>query len=577
MSTQDVSTETSAPTADQIEMRVAKAKNRWQTPLNESATPQFPRETDRLYTAVDFDQQKSAIKASATLVQPVSPQSLEFQLTRPIETPLSPSVYSRNTDGVSILPNDSVMSFKGPYEHERTHHQGSAVILTSQSVRSYVIGTPSPNRPSSTRSSRDWKAWLSHEVSGIETTSQEDITIHGQYAKPSGLHKRDLTQTVRTSHTGSEDTTVIVRDSLDVPKPRRQSEQPATLELRSAEQQEVLSTIFRDSLIRSDDMRGTTNVHRHTHEGTSTNSTSFPLNLEQDRNSSSDPILTPNAHQSRSTSTPNSSSSTVPLGTPTSARMNERFPYLVTGRRLSNHSSRSSHSKSLVSSDVSSLKASKVTPRTKAIYSDTSAPASGSTTRHRPDTAVKRAESPQKAKENITPPSMGGHKRPDISPLGLVSRPKSLQPLSSTASNAQYTANEGLESKRGPSPAGTVLVRPGLRITIRPLSPDKLSRRPRSAFDLRNTPSPRPASELPRPVLQHMPSSRRLGQSMSADIGAGTVCDGINENRQRDGSVTPGQRMADRFLKERKSATVLERGVRKSAGKVVREDTPAFL
>lgn len=64
---------------------------------------------------------------------------------------------------------------------------------------------------------------------------------------------------------------------------------------------------------------------------------------------------------------------------------------------------------------------------------------------------------------------------------------------------------------------------------------------------------------------------------MSADIGAGTVCDGINENRQRDGSVTPGQRMADRFLKERKSATVLERGVRKSAGKVVREDTPAFL
>ena len=93
MSTQDVSTETSAPTADQIEMRVAKAKNRWQTPLNESATPQFPRETNRLYTAVDFDQQKSAIKASATLVQPVSPQSLEFQLTRPIETPLSPSVY----------------------------------------------------------------------------------------------------------------------------------------------------------------------------------------------------------------------------------------------------------------------------------------------------------------------------------------------------------------------------------------------------------------------------------------------------------------------------------------------------
>lgn len=51
----------------------------------------------------------------------------------------------------------------------------------------------------------------------------------------------------------------------------------------------------------------------------------------------------------------------------------------------------------------------------------------------------------------------------------------------------------------------------------------------------------------------------------------------MGDANQREGSVTPGHRMAERFLKERKSATVLERGVRKSTGKFVREDTPAFL
>jgi hypothetical protein len=35
--------------------------------------------------------------------------------------------------------------------------------------------------------------------------------------------------------------------------------------------------------------------------------------------------------------------------------------------------------------------------------------------------------------------------------------------------------------------------------------------------------------------------------------------------------------MAERFLKERKSVAVLERGVRRGTGKIVREDTPAFL
>jgi|TARA_R110002003_G_scaffold124_20_gene11350 hypothetical protein len=54
------------------------------------------------------------------------------------------------------------------------------------------------------------------------------------------------------------------------------------------------------------------------------------------------------------------------------------------------------------------------------------------------------------------------------------------------------------------------------------------------------------------------------------------VIDSILEDGERSGSVTPGQRMADRFLRERKSTGVLE-GRHRGGLKLVREDTPAFL
>jgi len=47
---------------------------------------------------------------------------------------------------------------------------------------------------------------------------------------------------------------------------------------------------------------------------------------------------------------------------------------------------------------------------------------------------------------------------------------------------------------------------------------------------------------------------------------------------ERSGRVTPGQRMADRFLKEREKTPVPEGSTGKRGGlTLVREDTPAFL
>lgn len=581
--------ETTAPTAEQIELRVAKAKSRWQTALNESATPQFPRETDRLYTMVNFAQPQSPDRVSATYEPLVPPKSPAMQLAKSIQTPMSPSVYSRNTDGFSILPNDSVMTLSTPCEHERTHDEGSAVILTSQSVRSYTIGTPSPNRPSSTRSSRDWKAWLSHEVSGIETTSHENIAIHGQYTTPFGRHTLNSAQAIRTSHTGSEDTTVIVRESFEASTPRAQHEDSTPTCLHDAKRRADTPKDSDRSSTRAATALECVESVSDTFKHGSPNQTALSGKLETSPQISAPTFSTPRGLSARSTSTPSSSSSSSPppFGTSKSARMNDRFPFLNTGRQSSsNNSSISRRSKASTDSVESSLRSPKMTPRPEVVYSDVSAPATGSTTQHAPSTAVKKAEVQRKDRENITPPSVGGHKRPQISLLGFVPRPKSLQPLSSVALNKSppnmaqpvFDKANSYQPKCDSSSTGTAVARPSLCVIIRPLSPEKLSRRPRSAFDLRDTPAPRPASEYRRSVLHDKPSSRSAIFSIEPESQTGV--DGRDSPSgaiEREGSVTPGQRMAERFLKERKSTTVLERGVTNSTGKLLRQDTPAFL
>ncbi|KAJ8112693.1 hypothetical protein OPT61_g5001 [Boeremia exigua] len=564
---QYISTESFTPTAEQIETRVAKAKKRWQTPLTESVTPQFPRETDRLYTVVDMTQQRIPDHVDAVCEPSTSSQSAALKLSKPTPTPMSPSVYSRNTDGLSILPNESEISISSPHRNELFQQGGSAVILTSQSVRSYVIGTPSPNRPSSTRSSRDWKAWLSHEVSGIETISQEDITIHAQYTTPS-QHRRDLTEAARISLAGSDDTAVIVRESFETSTPRAGS--AASNVVTPAQQTDHL-TPPQNVLTPWTDALKDTQLPSGTPETSNTSQTQISNEPKREQQPSVPPVFTPCVARDSPTSIQNSSTtvSQPQLGTPNSARMNDRFPFLDTGRRSSsNNSSRSQKSKSPASSMRSSLKSPKGTPGHQVVYSDISAPGTSKVTGI-PTTVLNNLELSQKTKENITPPSLGDQKRPKISPLGLVSRPTSLQPLSSSTLHRNLTNIADLPAtttdksllSRASVPAETTTARPNLRVTIRPLSPEKLSRRPRSAFDLRNTPSPRPASEARRPTLQYKPSSRASAQNPVPDPDSAVPTSATHETHSRDGSVTPGQRMAERFLKERKSATVLERGV----------------
>jgi hypothetical protein len=595
----DLSIDVFSPSAVQIERRIEKAKDRWKTPLNDVEKLQFPRETDRTYSATNFTKDVVSYEKSRRSIDqieaslndvPTLPKSPVSPLTQPLMSPLSPSIYSRNTDGISILPNDSVMSFNGQDELERHHDEGSAIILTSQSIRSYVVGTPSPRRQSSSHSSRDWKAWLSHEVSSMEFSSQEDLKINEKYMTPSGNHRIPVT---RTSYTEGDSTTVILRMSCDTVTPRAVEDTTANDDsLHTSGFQEahavseeghdhamVKSLIFDTPQPQTDMVKAAPPYQKLT------------IGHAQTCKPSPRPGLTLRLSREQVPSMPSLASSvSQPLEeTSNPGRMNERFPFMNSVRRSSNHSATSSRlSKSSPDSVASSLKSTTAISHPKVnlanpgpLINETSQCGSN---------MLEKSVFQNNSKENITPPSFGdnkGNQRPMVSPLGLAVRPKSLQPLSLAAVN-RSTTNVGHyttdisdieQSKHGLSPAITP-PRTWVSATGRSVSPEKLSHRPKSAFDLHRAKISlqRPTLDLRRPTLQYKTSASSLAQNKKPDPNTDArVVDSFLENGERSGSVTPGQRMADRFLRDRKSTGILDSGKYRGGLRLVREDTPAFL
>jgi hypothetical protein len=607
------------PSTLQIEKRVEKAKERWKTPLEEAERLQFPRETGRTYDITTFAQQTQG--AAKVIIEhdmkvasvprsvdhnthrlPVSPKASASPASRVAATPMSPSIYSRDTDGISILPNDSIMSFGGHSEFDRSHDGGSAVVSTSQSVRSYVVGTPSPQRRGSTRTSRDWRAWLSHEISGMELTSQDDLRIHDQYTTPS---KKTGPDPIRTTQTEHEDTTVVLRGSLDVITPRpgahdstkaNDSHVPRHLDSSESKYGEKRGVKAADLIAeRSSSSLEIDDKNTCSYPTTDTSDTAKDHQPYQIKSTSLSSTERPLAKPRTLESTPRSL-----LETPRSPSLNDRFPYLDTGRRSSSNSLSSQHSKSptIMHVPTKSQPSPKLTPATKVI-TDASIPATNETSECVSDTALRKNDAQSRRKENVTPPSIRSQKKSIVSTSGFSTRPNSQHLLCPSTtprvspSISQHHTPEGNENKQKPSPAGTPL-RPRIRATLRPMSPEKLARRPRSAFDLRgannigrptvidlDNVSSLPGSDLRRPGLHVKTSSSSLAMSKEPIPDTISVGRTINTvlNGERSESVTPGQRMADRFLKQRKSTPALEGSAGKLRGGLllVREDTPAFL
>lgn len=500
-------------------------------------------------------------------------------------SPLSPSIYSRNTDGASILPNDSATSLNMPDTLERHHDGGCAVILTSQSVRSYVVGTPSPRRADSTRSSRDWKAWLSHEVSSMEFASQESLAIDEQYLTPPKKHNDDE---VHTSQTDDDDTTIILRPSSDLVQAASKQDTHMSVETspsvarKGKDSHQLERNAINEASSSVFDSQSRTGASK---EVTPSNTPTSMEYLQPHRLSrtASKSLLFPERPTSRSSSSLSMTQRTI--DTPLSGRMNDRFPFINTGRRPSSNSATSSRlSRSPPDSVSSSLRSSKAAPSPR-IYSDLSVPTVQSLQRMS-NMALQNDDS----KENVTPPSIGANKasqKSKISPLGAMSRPKSLQPLSSAALNrgtgntGQYMSNvPELKHLKHNSTSTTSPMRPRIQATIRLTSPEQLHRRPKSAFDLRATRTAlsRPAFESRRPELNPKASTDSFAMTKEPSPGAEQrFIDSVIEEGERSGSNTPGQRMVDNFLRERKSTGVLPWGMQRNSRMLVREDTPAFL
>ncbi|KAJ9645836.1 hypothetical protein H2199_002878 [Coniosporium tulheliwenetii] len=176
------------PSSRQPSNHFGKAENIWKDPLVEGDSPIFqPRMATHTMPSEDtfaHIRRRSPASEEALpstpnfhgLVGPVRERAgVKRQLESNVYNIVSPSVYSRNTDGQSPCSNDSAISLVCG-ENDGT---GTAVIITSHPVKSYALGSSrAPTRVQSGKSSKEWKAWLSKEVSELEIETQEDITIN---------------------------------------------------------------------------------------------------------------------------------------------------------------------------------------------------------------------------------------------------------------------------------------------------------------------------------------------------------------------------------------------------------------
>ncbi|KAK3717607.1 hypothetical protein LTR37_005674 [Vermiconidia calcicola] len=158
------------PSKEQIERRLERSKNRWQSPLDElSPSPQMPTKTSKM-----DDNPYELRSLSRTLQQPIGTIDLPHharvgeQAHSARQNILSPSVYSRGTDGASTRPSTPV------------DHGGMMITITGREVRSYSISPPKRRQPAErpVQASHDWRRWLSIEMNGwVGGSAPEDFKL----------------------------------------------------------------------------------------------------------------------------------------------------------------------------------------------------------------------------------------------------------------------------------------------------------------------------------------------------------------------------------------------------------------
>ena len=190
------------PSKEQIERRIERCKNRWQSPLDE-LSPSAPRPSRHNLEENPYEMRS----LSRTLHQSVAndlPHHARVGEQQPASgrpDVLSPSVYSRATDGES------------PRSNTPTARGGMIVTITGREAKSYAISPSKIDQPAerAVHASQEWRRWLSDEMNGWDGSSApQDFNLSKDAVKDTpAAHEDAFTQQMVPSQRTSSATPAL--------------------------------------------------------------------------------------------------------------------------------------------------------------------------------------------------------------------------------------------------------------------------------------------------------------------------------------------------------------------------------
>ncbi|KAK0781332.1 hypothetical protein LTS02_000006 [Friedmanniomyces endolithicus] len=186
-----------APSREQLQRRMEKSKNRWQSPLDElSPHPTRADMDENPYELLSINQSLQQPHARNDLPHHAKIGEHVHLVGR--EAMLSPSVYYRASDGASPQPFVPV------------EESGMVVTITGREVKSYAISPPKQElkqRPAQT--SGQWRRWLSDEMSGFKAAG-EDFSLAQAFLDGGAADRSRSTSAEQTAHGAEARCTSIV-------------------------------------------------------------------------------------------------------------------------------------------------------------------------------------------------------------------------------------------------------------------------------------------------------------------------------------------------------------------------------
>ncbi|KAL9083153.1 MAG: hypothetical protein Q9165_008640 [Trypethelium subeluteriae] len=393
---------TASPTKDLLEQRACRARNRWKTSLKDGGSPFFSSRMTR-HSPSEFPYELRPNhhpvrlhKSHAELSQDIFNDRYGgghypsgFERTRLAREMMSPSIYSRDTDGQS-KQQLSPASKQGGAE--------TTITITKHDVQNIPIASTqkSPSHPRlSSQSTSDWRAWLTQEIPGLDFSAE--ITI-SEVNEDSGGVAGGIRLGEEQAHS--------------FPSHRRETAQIVTPEAPARDTVSGGNAIINHESAQS---------AKETQLRTLRQSPTFCNDLDSDRRKEASRVCGKNARERLQEMTP--------------SQMNERFPMLDTGMSLNNldlRGTRKASPESLVSTLPSPVQQSRIanpippaapdhksnplkdpTDESKALHQSSAPPPSHSnpTGRHAPPPA-----DPTSTSHRTAPPSTNPNPRPSHPP-----------------------------------------------------------------------------------------------------------------------------------------------------------------